>query len=89
LLELEGTDMAKNRRTTAGTKQLNVEIEESLLEKVKAFVKARGESLRSFTELAFQRHMDNPPPPPAPIPPLPPVTAQEPGRKSAAKKGKK
>jgi hypothetical protein len=82
---MEGINMAKNRRTTAGTKQLNVEVEEALLEKVKAFVKARGETLRNFTELAFQRHMDNPPPPPSPIPPLPPLTVPE-TEKPAAKK---
>jgi hypothetical protein len=54
-----------------GTRQINVELDETLLNEVKKFVEARGQTLRHFAERAFRRHLDNPPPL-LPDPPLPP-----------------
>ena len=64
------------RRVTPGTGQLNLEIESSLLERLRAFVRDRDEKIRHVIEMAIRRHLDYPPPPPAPpeIIPLPPVT---------------
>jgi len=83
------------RRVTPGTGQLNLEIEQALLERLRAFVRDRGEKIRHVVEMALRRHLDNPPPPPKPIdlPPLPPITSPaseelEP-KKPTAKKGKK
>lgn len=72
-----------NRRATHGTGQLNLEIELTLLEALRKFVRARGETQRQAVELALRRHMANPPPIPE-LPPLPPVTVPGP-----SKRGKK
>jgi hypothetical protein len=71
--------MAK-RRVTPGTGQLNLEIEQSLLEHLRTFVRDRGEKIRHVVELAIRRHLDNPPPPPRPaeIVPLPPYPPPRP-----------
>ncbi len=66
---------------TKGTKQLFVEVTDTLLDEFKAFCKSRVETVRENLEMAMRRHMANPPPPPPPpIPvsppplvPLPPV----------------
>jgi len=67
------------RRVTPGTGQLNLEIELSLLERLRGFVRERDEKIRHVVEMAIRRHLDYPPPPPAPpaIAPLPPVTNTE------------
>ena len=67
------------RRVTPGTGQLNLEIELSLLERLRGFVRERDEKIRHVIEMAIRRHLDYPPPPPAPptIAPLPPVTNTE------------
>ncbi len=62
---------------TKGTKQLGVEVSESLLDEFKTFCEERGEKVRHHLELAIRRHLDNPPPPlvaptPVPRPPVPP-----------------
>ena len=63
------------RRVTPGTGQLNLEIESSLLERLRAFVRDRDEKIRHVIEMAIRRHLDYPPPPAPPeIIPLPPVT---------------
>lgn len=66
--------MAK-RRVTPGTGQLNLEIEQSLLERLRVFVRDRDEKIRHVVELAIRRHLDYPPPPPKPpeVMPLPPI----------------
>ena len=76
------------RRATAGTGQLNLEIELSLLERLRAFVRDRGETLRQAVELALRRHMANPPPKPE-LPPLPPVTSPAVEKPAPKGKGKK
>lgn len=79
------------RKSTKGTRQLGVEVAETLIEEVRAFAVARGEKLRQVVEEALRRHMAYPPPPVPPVPP--PVPAPLPdaaGKKSAARpKGKK
>lgn len=64
------------RRVTPGTGQLNLEIELSLLNRLRDFASERDEKIRHVIEMAICRHLDYPPPLPAPpvIPPLPPVT---------------
>ena len=66
--------MAK-RRVTPGTGQLNLEIESSLLERLRGFVRERDEKMRHVVEMAIRRHLDYPPPPPKPpeVIPFPPV----------------
>lgn len=74
------------RRATPGTKQLNLEVKEELLEEFRAFVEARHGTLRNHVERALRRHLDNPPP----IVPDPPLPACEPDEVPAPKKrGKK
>jgi DNA-binding response OmpR family regulator len=67
--------MRENMPRTKGTKQLNAEVSDTLLDQFKAFCESRGETLRASLEMAMRRHMANPPPPPPPpIPaPLPPI----------------
>lgn len=80
--------MAK-RRVTPGTGQLNLEIESSLLERLRSFVRDRDEKMRHVVEMAIRRHLDYPPPPPKPteVLPLPPIAmTDEPAK--AAKKNK-
>ena len=87
--------MAK-RRVTPGTGQLNLEIESSLLGRLRGFVSERDEKMRHVVEMAIRRHLDYPPPPPKPpevipLPPLPstdeaPATAKRKKKTSAAKK---
>ena len=79
------------RRVTPGTKQLNLEIEMSLLERLRRFVDERDEKIRHVVELAIRRHMDYPPPLPKPpeVLPLPPVTSPDPSPDSSAKSAKK
>ena len=80
--------MAK-RRVTPGTGQLNLEIESSLLERLRGFVRERDEKMRHVVEMAIRRHLDYPPPPPKPqeVIPLPPVTSDKPAT-TAKKKAK-
>ena len=68
--------MAK-RRTTAGTKQLGTEVDESIADAFKAYSHGRGETVRAALERAMRREMANPPQP-VPDPPLPPVTVPPP-----------
>ena len=90
--------MAK-RRVTPGTGQLNLEIESSLLERLRGFVRERDEKMRHAVEMAIRRHLDYPPPPPRPaeVIPLPPIplgdatatrAAKRPKKTNAAKKSK-
>jgi hypothetical protein len=65
------------RRATPGTGQLNLEIELTLLEQLREFVRTRGETQRQAVEAALWRHMANPPPIPV-LPPLPPITVPTP-----------
>jgi hypothetical protein len=80
--------MAK-RRVTPGTGQLNLEIESSLLERLRGFVRERDEKMRHVVEMAIRRHLDYPPPPPKPeeVIPLPPVPSSN-IAKTAKKKAK-
>ena len=73
------------RRVTPGTGQVNLEIESSLLERLRGFVRERDEKLRHVVEMAIRRHLDYPPPPPKPVEviPLPPVPSSD---KPATKK---
>ena len=70
--------MAK-RRVTPGTGQLNLEIESSLLGRLRGFVSERDEKMRHVVEMAIRRHLDYPPPPPKPpeVIPLPPVPSSD------------
>jgi len=70
--------MAK-RRVTPGTGQLNLEIESSLLERLRGFVRERDETMRRVVEMAIRRHLDYPPPPPKPpkVIPLPPIASSD------------
>ena len=89
---------------TKGTKQLFVEVTDTLLDEFKAFCDSRNETMRASIEMAMRRHMANPPPPPVPQPlpplvPLPPVGVSDPTedetkeqtalKPTAKKKGKK
>ena len=79
--------MAK-RRVTPGTRQLNLEIESSLLERLRGFVRERDEKMRHVVEMAIRRHLDYPPPPPKPpeVIPLPPIpSSDKPATKKKAK----
>lgn len=71
--------MAK-RRTTPGTGQLNLEVKQTILERFREFVRARGETQRQAVERAIIRDMANPPDPEE-YPPLPPVTVPKPAQK--------
>ena len=79
--------MAK-RRVTPGTKQLNLEIESAILDRLREFVRDRDEKIRHVVEMAIRRHMDYPPPLPKPpeILPLPTVTASETGSSTSGKR---
>jgi len=69
------------RRITPGTGQINLEIESTLLERLRVFVRERDEKMRHVVEMAIRRHLDYPPPPPIPKPlevlPLPPITSDK------------
>lgn len=73
--------MAK-RRTTAGTKQISLEMDEKLLAEFSVFVESRGETKRVAIEMAIRRHMAYPPAAPVepPLSPLP--DSAKPRRKS-------
>ena len=75
------------RKSTKGTKQIGAEVTAELVDELKAFCLARGETVRHHLEIAIRRHLDNPPPAPA-IPPLPPVPPDPPSAppKAARKK---
>lgn len=74
------------RRDVKGTKQLNSEIDEALVDRFRQFCKSRGESVREHLELALTRHLENPPPPFKPVaPPLPPVTSPAPAKRKPRK----
>jgi hypothetical protein len=60
------------RRATPGTKQLGLELAESLAGELRRFAAGRSETMRQVVEQALRRHMDNPPPIPK-LPPLSPV----------------
>ncbi len=81
--------MAK-RRVTPGTGQLNLEIESSLLERLRGFVRERDEKMRHVVEMAIRRHLDYPPPPPKPpeVIPLPPIPSISESATTAKKKAK-
>ena len=81
--------MAK-RRVTPGTGQLNLEIESSLLARLRGFVRERDEKMRHVVEMAIRRHLDYPPPPPKPpeVIPLPPVPSSDKPATTAKKKAK-
>ena len=67
------------RRVTPGTGQVNLEIESSLLERLREFAGERNEKIRHVVEMAIRRHLDHPPPPPKPpeVIPLPPLPATD------------
>ena len=67
------------RRITPGTGQINLEIESTLLERLRVFVRERDEKMRHVVEMAIRRHMDYPPPLPKPpdVLPLPQITSDE------------
>ena len=76
-----------SRKNTAGTKQLGAELDATLVDEFKAFVTARGDTVRKHLEMAIRRHLENPPSVIV-VPPLPPVPADptpEKGRKKGAK----
>ena len=79
------------RRVTPGTGQLNLEIESSLLARLRVFVRERDEKIRHVVELAIRRHMDYPPPLPKPpdVMPLPPISPPEPHPRGSAIPAKK
>jgi hypothetical protein len=58
------------RRATPGTKQLNLEVDESVFVELNAFSQRLGLTKRQVVEKALRRHMDHPPPT-VPDPPLP------------------
>lgn len=82
--------MAK-RRVTPGTSQLNLEIESSLLQKLRGFARDRDEKLRHVVEMAIRRHLDYPPAPPQPaeVIPLPPIPSIEEPAKAAKRRNAK
>lgn len=64
----------------------------ALLGRLRAFVAARGSTVRAEVALAIQRHLDSPPPAPGPVevPPLPPCDAPpQPPAKRGVKPGTK
>ncbi len=72
------------RNATQGTKQLGLEVDAELVDRIKAFAKGRGETLRKVVETALRRHMAYPPPvqpppvpPPHPFPDSPPIAGAE------------
>lgn len=75
-----------------GVTQINFELPPEMLDEVKAFAEARGQSLKFVMQRALRRHLDNPPPL-LPDPPMPPGDP-EPGKpkpengKKATKKPK-
>ena len=75
----------EGRRTTAGTKQLGTEVDESLADAFRAYAHGRGETVRAALERAMRREMANPPQP-VPDPPLPPVTVPPPAPKKPRRK---
>lgn len=76
------------RRPTTGASQYNVELGDDLLAEWRAFCRSRG-GLRYHTEMAFRRHMDNPPPDPpaAAAGPAGPATRPAQGREEEAPRG--
>ena len=73
------------RRATPGTRQLNLEVDEKLLEEFEAFISARGQTKRFAVEKAMRRHLDSPPPV-LPDPALPPGEPDPPVPKEPPKK---
>jgi hypothetical protein len=75
-------------KRTKGTKQLNVELPESLVDEFKQFCEGRGESPTHNVAVAIRRHMANPPPLPhtLPLPDSPPVPEESKPRKRGGKK---
>jgi hypothetical protein len=67
--------MAEGNRVR-GTKQLATAIDANLFDEWKAWVQARGETIREALELAMRRHMAHPPAP-VPLDPLPTVETDE------------
>ena len=72
-----------------GAKQVNAELPEELLDRLKAFAESRGQTIRYVIERAIIRHLDNPPPllPDPPLPPGEPDPA--PNKPTATKKRRK
>lgn len=75
-------------RRTRGTKMVTFELPEQLVDAVKAFTEARGETFKSAIVMALHRHLAHPPPPPAPPAPLPPLPELLPGVAPARKRGR-
>lgn len=69
-----------------GTKQVNAELSEELLDQLKAYCEERGQTIRYVIERALIRHLDNPPPL-MPDPPLPPAPPEPMGAKPTRGKG--
>jgi hypothetical protein len=77
--------MASNR--TAGTRVLNVEIDEELRGYLDKFVKVRKETRREVVERALRAEFVDPAPQskPTPLPPLEDPTDEKPGKKKKVK----
>lgn len=72
-----------------GAAQVNVELPPEVLDELKQFAEARGQTLKYVIGRAIRRHMDSPPPL-VPDPPLPEATPDPaPAPKRAAKTGPK
>ena len=66
-------------RPTKNKAQLATQLDAELLERFRAYVAHRGETLTFALERALAREMAYPPPPPAPPPPLEPLPDAEAG----------
>lgn len=80
--------MPKN--PTKGTKQVLLELPESLVEQAKEFASSRGETFKQMVIEAIRRHMAYPsPPPPPPAPEPTPAPFPDDSATAPSKKGKK
>ena len=78
------------RKSTKGTTQLGVEVDNDLIAYVRDFAKSRKETMREVVEIALRRHIANPPPiiEPPPLPPMAPFAAQPDRAEDAPAKAK-
>jgi hypothetical protein len=72
----------------SGSAQINVELPPDVLDAVKAFAEARGQTLKYVVWRALVRHLDNPPPI-APEPRLPDAPAEVVPKDPPKKRGPK
>jgi hypothetical protein len=71
-----------------GVAQVNFELPPEMLDEVKAFAEARGQTMKFVMQRALRRHLDNPPPIVA-DPPLPDAEPEAGKPKAPAKRPKK